>query len=1144
MKKNQNYVLFQRKILLRMKLTFFLLMLIAVQISASVSMHGQVTLNVQNESIRDVLREIENQSPYRFFYNEAFADLNKRVNINVDDTDINSTMDELLLMSDMAYKVLDNNLVVIAPRKELQQQEVTGRVTDADTGEGLPGASIVVEGTTIGTVTNVNGEYSLSNVPSDATLIFSFVGYRAQVLEIEGRIEINIAMEQFISELEEVVAVGYGVQRRVNLSGAVSVATAERLENRPLSDVGRALQGVIPNLNVTTLDSDPTRPATLNVRGFESITGGSPLILIDGIPGDLHSLNPNDIESVSVLKDASASAIYGARAAFGVILINTKEPADQFRVTFSTEQGYNMPIDWTDPVTDPVLFGETWNRATMRTDGTPRYEAALLESFRRYKENPIEENRWSVIGGILRHNAHFDYRGALVRDFVPQNRTNLVIDGSVEDRVSYYLSLGLHNQPGWLKLGDNFQFQRYNILQKANVRITDWLTLEGRVSYALEQNDQPVIYNWDMDITSISEFRPHLNPIFPDLPYYLEPGDRDKFAQYIGMSDGAYAYFKNGGRDKFNNHNLMLTERLTITPFEGLEINQDFTYRLNRRVDDYARTKVDLVYFNLNRYPDMIYHQYSEDDHITNRLRESSAFIFNTYANYTTGFNNHQFTGILGFNQEWYNNMSFTATGRSLITTGVRDINATMGDQTAGGGRSDLALRGAFMRLFYSYDEKYILEINGRYDGTSRFPAEDRFDFFPSFSAAWRISEESFMAGAEWLDNLKFRGSYGELGNQSVGAYYPYYATMSAGISRRYIPFGDHVSFVAPGGLISDQLTWETAATTNLGIDFNAFRGRFGLYLDFYRRDTRDMLMRMTYPDFLGTSAPQVNAADLRTSGWEFEMFWRDAIGGDWNYRLNLNLSDNRTEITKYDNPSGDLGDYYVGKQIGEIWGFRTEGIFQTEEEVANHADQSQLGGAWAPGDMKYADLNGDGRITYGDNTIYDPGDREIIGNDSPRYSFGINPGVSYRNLSIDLFFQGWFRDYLPPNASWQQFYPFKTRFIEHYYLTDTWSEDNRDAYFYAPYNAAAVDKNTLAQSRWVQNASYIRLKSLIISYNIPQNLTSRLRLSNAQVTFSGSNLWEYSPIRKPLDPEFITTRRDLQYYYFRNVSMGLRVTF
>ena len=1039
-------------------------------------------------------------------------------------------------------------LVTVAGNAFAQERTITGVVID-DTGVPLPGVTIMIKGTSTGTQTGYDGDYSLPGVSPDDVLVFSFVGMATQEILVADQAVINVTMQTEAIGLEEVVAIGYGTQIRANLTGSVGRASAERLENRPIASVGHGLQGVIPNLNISIADGDPTTSANYNIRGFESITGGSPLILVDGVPMDLERINPNDIASVSVLRDAASAAVYGARAAFGVILVETKRGtgADRVNVQFSTEQSLSAPIYTVDPVHDPLVFAEWTNLARLRTRGTRRWDDNYMEGFANWVANPTEENAWGVYNDNIRYYGFNDYHNKLITDFSPQQQYNLNISGTTE-RTNYYASFGYLTKDGYLRNSEKNEFyDRYNILIRASYQVTDWLNLEPKIVMNIQDSDKPHFYNWDVNINTSVRVAPMMPLRFPDLPYYIEPGDRDQFEQYIGMHFGGtnfFPYLENGGRQQFTTNDTWLSQAVKLTPVDGLVINSDFSYRTYWRDYENVRSKIDIVSNNLRSVP-MVSHGFSGNDWIDARRNYNQYYVFNTYAEYTLDqFDNHYVKAMVGYNQELGRNSEVRAQANELITPQVVALNATVGNMQTWGTKNHVALTGAFYRLNYIYDNKYLLEFNGRYDETSRFPAESRGGFFPSFSAGWRVSSERFMDGTDdWLNNLMIRASYGTLGNQLLGSrYYPYIATMGAG-STQFIFENSRSPFVNPAGLVSPTLTWETVTTQNIGVSLSAFNQRLEVDFDAYHRDTRDMLMQQTFPSLLGTSAPDANAADLRTSGWEIQINWRDRINQDWRYGLNLALADSWSEITKYENPTGALNDYYVGMRIGEIWGYETVGIFQTEEEVANHADQSAIGANWRPGDIQYRDLNGDGRITPGENTVDNPGDRRIIGNNSARYTFGINPDISYRNWSLNVFFQGLFRDYWPPASNWQSFWPHIAGHVEWYMIEDSWTEDNRDAYFPHPHIMSDVKHNAQPQTRYLQNAAYIRLKNLTLNYNIPEQLLTRMAISRAQVYFAGMNLWEYSPIHPSIDPEDIVTRTQT-YYMQRTYSLGVRVTF
>ncbi|MFN3378026.1 MAG: SusC/RagA family TonB-linked outer membrane protein [Runella zeae] len=1028
-------------------------------------------------------------------------------------------------------------------------QNVSGRITAAENGESLPGVSILVKGTNQGTTTDNDGKYTLKLPNNNATLVVSFIGYLKQEIAVGGRSVVDLALEVDTKALEEVVVVGYGTQEKVNLTGAVGVADSKRLMNRPIANAGEGLQGVIPNLNVNVRNGDPAQAVVFNIRGYESINGGAPLVLVDNVPMDLNRINPNDIESISVLKDASAAAVYGARAAFGVVLVTTKSgKSGKVTVNFGTQTSLAKPIFNMDVVTDPYEFVQARNAANIRTSGVPSYDADMVAGTKAYSENPATAPQWKVVNGTLRFYGFNNYQEQIMTQFAPTSQHDLSVSGGNE-KSKFFVSLGYFSKDGYLReKSKNEKFKRYNILMKADFKINDWLSMDSKVVFNSQNSDKPHFYNWDVNINSLARVPPIMPIQFPDLEYYVTPGDRDKYAPYIGKYFGGtnfFPYLLDGGRTTYTNNDIWLTQGVTLTPLKGLKIRSDFSYNIFNRMYQDVQSKVDIVDANLLA-ANLISNGFSGDDWIRNENNYNQYYVFNAFAEYKLPLPvNHNMTAMVGFNQELGQNRYSGAQARALITPLVTDLNATTGVQQTFGAKSHVALRGAFYRLNYNYKERYLIELNGRYDGSSRFPQASRFGFFPSFSAGWRISNESFMAGtSRWLDNLKLRASYGTLGNQLLGNnFYPYVATMGSGQSP-YMFAGGTIPIVTAAGLVSPSLTWETVVSKNLGVDVTAFKGRLDASFDIFTRDTKDMLMDVTYPAILGTAAPKENAADLRTKGWELSLTWRDKIKRDWNYDVTLALSDWTAEITKFNNPTGNLNTYYVGQKLGEIWGFETVGIFQTADDVAKAPKQTNIGANWRPGDIQYADLNGDGNITLGNNTLANPGDRKIIGNSTPRYTFGINGGISYKNFRLGVFFQGiGKKDHWPTSDNWTWFFPFNAGHVERYYITDTWREDNRDAYFPAAHISTNDKKNVQVQSRYLQSAAYIRLKNITFSYDLPTGLLKKIGMSRAQIFTTGMNLWEFTKMRKPLDPETIQSAA-IEYPMQRIVTLGANVSF
>ena len=1031
----------------------------------------------------------------------------------------------------------------------MAQQTISGSVSDAD--GPLPGATVIVQGTNNGVTTDFDGNFSIQANAGDV-LELSYVGFQTQRITVSANQAAIAVTLEADNELEEVVVTGYGTQKKVNLTGSVAAVSGEVLEDRPIVNIGEGLQGVIPNLNIDIRNGDPTTSPEFNIRGFESINGGSPLILVDGVPMDLGSVNPNDIASVSVLKDASSAAVYGARAAFGVILIETKKgKTGKATVSFTSEFAWGKPIMFLDPIDDPYVYATARNTANIRTNGAPTFNDDYVAAAKIYSENPTPENAWFRDGTQLNYVGYNNFMDLYLIDWAPQQRHNLSVSGATE-KTNYYVSLGVLEKKGWINDKEkNIDYDRYNLLSKVSYNVTDWLEMDTKVLVTVEDNDEPHFYNWDVNINSFARMG-HRPVYFPDLPYYLTPGDRAQYEEYIGLpflSVNPMAYVQQGGRDLMHQNDILATQGLTITPMKGLKVRAEFSPNYTYIYTQDQRTKIKGLQ-NAGNGIDLASITFGEGfsatDYLQDRYDKRFYYVFNAYADYTfePEDSNHYLKAIVGFNQEYGDRQYTRSRAYSLITPKITNINATTGPQEVYSGASHVSLRGVFYRLNYIFQDKYLIELNGRYDASSRFPTDSRFDFFPSFSAGWKISEEDFMAGtASWLDALKIRGSYGELGNQLLGSdWYPYIPTMGSNTSPYLLGAGQRAPYVSPAGLVSSDLTWETVTSSNFGIDATLLNSKLDMSFDVFTRTTKDMLMSVTYPDILGTNAPKSNAADLQTKGWELSASWKDQINDDWFYGITLALSDSQAEITKYDNPTNSLNEYYVGQQIGEIWGYETDGLFQSDAEVAAHADLSNLGNNWLAGDLKYLDRNGDGKVDAGNQTLDDPGDRTIIGNESMRYRFGTTFNLQYKNFTLNAFFQGILKgDYFPPTGNWNAFWPYNAGHAEWYYVTDSWSPENPDAYFPAPHIGYNDKKNYHTNDRYLQDAAYVRLKQLTFNYKVPQNIVDQLRLKSLSLYYSGQNLWEATNMRKPLDPEVRPTITQ-EYYKNRTHAFGIKI--
>jgi len=591
-----------------------------------------------------------------------------------------------------------------------------------------------------------------------------------------------------------------------------------------------------------------------------------------------------------------------------------------------------------------------------------------------------------------------------------------------------------------------------------------------------------------------------------------------------------------GSENKIIKETNLLRVAPTVKIMKGLNLKGDFSYESfnsNQKtvvpeLENVALTWTPVI--SPHTTPSWIYKEVDHQD----------KFALNIYGDFTkTFFEKHHIYALAGFNQEWEKYNGLWSKGTDLLTSSLRVVSQTVGTQTTGDSESEWAIRGAFCRFNYNYNEKYLFEFNGRYDGTSKFPADSRFKFFPSFSAGWRLSEENFAENfRDVVNNLKIRASYGSLGNQNVSnyIYYPSYGTIS---QVRYVFNGSRPMGITAPDLVSSKLTWETATTIDFGFDLSLIN-KLDFSFDWYNRTTSDILVAGDqYPAVLGTDAPTENSGEMRTIGWEVTTTWRDQFQNGLKYNISLVLSDYQSEITRFDgNLEKVLSSLYVGQKMGEIWGYETMGLFQSKDEIAEAPSQSNINsGIWYSGDVRYKNLDGDDEIFTGSNTADDPGDRKIIGNSTPRYQFGINMNASWKNFDLNLFFQGvGKRDYWTDDKFyWGQMKLDGTG--TWYSYKNSWTPENTDAFFpgYRYFNG-----NTQVQTRYLQNAAYIRLKNFTFGYTLPGNLIKRAGIEKARFYFSGQNLWEHTKIVKTIDPETI----DATYPMMRSYALGLQISF
>lgn len=1063
-----------------------------------------------------------------------------------------------------------------------QDRSISGKVFDTNE-EPLIGVTVTIENTTIGAITDIDGAFTLQVPEGKVVLNVSYVGFVPQKVTVaSGQSNVTVRLSEDAVLLNEVVVVGYGKQKKVNLTGAVASVGGEELENRVTKSLSSMLQGTVAGLNVTTSSGVPGSSASINVRGITSIHESEPLVLIDGAVGDIDRVNPNDVESISVIKDASAAAIYGARAAFGVILVTTKSGAakdGKATVRYSGRFGWQAPTTSTDYETtgywSVYTINQFWqaNSGTLYVDYTDQDMQELWNRVNDKTEHPdrpwvVEDvrngrNQWVYYG-------NYDWWHSLYRDNRPMQQHNVSISGGKDD-VKYFVSGSYDKQTGILRENPDI-YRKYNLRSKIDFRINEWLTMSNNTSFYSSQYS----YLGDGDVENTLAYSArHALACFPQKNpdgswLYSTP-----YLNYKVANGRHILLGENSHRNVERSTDFTNTTRLVYAPIRELSFTGDFTYR---QYQSRNTSRSNVMYYR--EYPDgelLSYATGAGANRLDEAVNTNQYYSTNIFGTYDDTFNQaHHLSVVGGMNYEAWKNKNISAYGENLVSTDLDDLdlvgqNAEGATITGvGGGQNEYALLGIFGRINYDYKSRYLFEVSGRYDGTSRFASGSRWGFFPSASAGWRISEESFFQPVrQWIDNLKVRGSFGSLGNQNISSYYSFARLIS--ISSLGYTFGEgsvlpkYSSLSAP---IASGMTWETAQQWDFGFDLTMLGNRLNLTVDGYIRDTKDMLTDgVDLPGVYGADLPDMNAADLRTKGYEITLNWRDRLtlgNKPFEYSVGLNLSDYKSVITKYDNENKTFAkDYYEGMEIGEIWGYVTDGLFQTDEEAKAYAEKVDLSyvlkgqtGGWQAGDVKFVDFDGDGKVGIGSNNVDNPGDRKILGNSLPSFSYGISASAQWNGFDVSAFFQGTGNHYWYPAGQSMPFwgpysYPYLS-FLQKDFLADVWTAENTDAYFpRAMAYSASGGVLSNVNDRYLQNLRYLRFKNLTVGYTLPQSWTGKARIESVRIYFTGENLCYWSPLKKHsryVDPEAAIDRSDAYnnayYPWQKSFLFGIDVTF
>lgn len=1127
---------------------------------------GQMTLSAQNVSfgsnkvtLKSAFEKIEKASKYKIAYNSDQLNANRVVTLSKTNGDALDLLKQILKQSDCTYE-LNGNYVIVKPLSKKHQAEaegqhikVMGNVTDA-TGEPVIGASVMVNGTTNGAVTDIDGNYTLTDVPSNAEITISYIGFQPTTLKATDAKLGKVVLQEDNKVLSEVVVVGYGTQKKANLTGAVAMITADDINNRPVSSAAGALQGADPSVNLTFNSGSLDSGYSIDIRGVASINGGNPLVLADGMEVSLNQINPNDIESVSVLKDASASAIYGAKASSGVILITTKSGKDSGGKATIT---YNGRVGWKQNTTSTDFIHTGYDHVSIVNQFYEAYQGKLMANYtdedlqmlydRRNDKTENPDRPWTVVGddGKYYYYGNFDWYNYFYRKTRPEQEHNVSVNGG-NDKVNYFASARFFDQDGIFNIyKDNYQ--NVSFRAKLNAKLSNRLTYSVNFNfnktaykYAGYYNEQQTIHSLQSNI--LSSFVPR-NPDGTIVQY------TNQLTSNSPLGAGHAGFLTaNEARNSRENKYWIVANQLDYKVFDDLVLTASYAYK--NRTYVYKRRSMPFEYSRAegvtSTFTSGTIKDFYQEGHM--QIDDNNLNVYATYSHIWD--KKHNFKVVAGGQYEDYRTTDLSVKKNDLLSKDLSSFTVAQGETTVGQEISAYRTLGYFARVNYDYEGKYLAEVSGRWDGTSKFASKDRWGFFPSASLGWRFSQEKFWEKLlPVVNNAKLRFSIGSLGNQQVSNY-AYFDRIYTDNQMSYTFDGLNKAYYASvSDPLSTALTWETVSTYNWGLDLSLLDSRLTLTADV---------------------TPKENCADLRTNGWELYIGWQDKFnlaGKPFHYNVSATIGDYKSKITKFNNPDKLISDYYEGMTLGEIWGYKVAGLFATDEDAAAYQakinDKAVNGRVYSSkkdnhlmaGDVEFIDLDGDNVISEGSGTVADPGDKRIIGNTLPRYSYSFRLGADWNGIDFSAFFQGvGKRNWYPTSYAYDFWGPYSfssLSFIHKDFMDNVWSEENPNAYFprprgYASYSGGALG---VVNDRYLQNAAYLRLKNLTVGYTIP---ISKKIVNSLRVYFTAENLFYWSPLKKyskTVDPEMIyassyNSGSGVGYSYSKSFSFGLDIKF
>ncbi|MCQ2143872.1 MAG: TonB-dependent receptor [Bacteroidales bacterium] len=1182
---------------MRNKIKGILLATLLALAAGPLALAQSVTLKVSGAPLSEAINSVESSTNYSFFYDSESVDTSTKVSVNAENRPIDEVLRELLSPIRINFEIKGNQIVLTPAKTPSQTRTIRGTVLDRN-GEPLIGAGVLIKGTTSGAITGIDGRYEIPGLKEGDILEFSSLGFSSREAVVAKSDVIDIVLLEDTEVLESVVVVGFGTQKRENLTGAVATISAKELNDRPVVNAATALQGLDPSVNITMGTGSPESSYNIDIRGAASINSASPLILVDGIEMDLRAVNPNDIESISVLKDASAASIYGAKASAGVILVTTKtgsseEGVKRARIKYSGRVGFAQNTTSTDFITCGYDFVTMENYFRQSVQGNTDYFynysgdelIKLLERANDKVEDPARPWIDADANGNYKYYANFDWFGYLYNRNRLQHEHNVSVNGG-NDNFNYYFSgRYLYNQ-GIFALGES-GYTDYSFRSKVGVKLTPKLKYSNNISFDRSRMAFPGLTNYE---TTIAYLQNYLSPSF--LPFNPDGSINEKPSQLSSSQLGSGIAGMLASGKTFNekivrtvtlNNQLdyEIIPELKLTASYGIKM-RDPKNRYRNNTYKYSSTIDEFVEYKSAKQVENVY----QENHYG--LIQNNVDAYLTYKDSYGKGGDHHFTFVAGTQYMDYHYSTMQGKQYDLTNDNLATFAVATGEITLQQSISTLRTLGFFARANYDYKGKYLFEVSGRADGSSRFAPGSRWGFFPSASAGWRISEEKFFEPAKHvMNNLKLRISAGSLGNQQVSSYYAYIDQISTdSIMNGYTFDGSSLpNYASVSDPIASDLTWETVTTYNIGLDTGLFDGRLTFNADAYIRDTDNMLTSaMTLPSVYGANTPKTNYAAMRTTGYELYLRWQDKVdvaGRPFSYGLTATLGDYRTKITKFKNDDMVLGNHYVGQTLGEIWGYHVSGLFSSDKEAeiyqnaidweASDAIYTKIftskgtdpGQKLLEGDMKFIDTNKDGRISKGSNTVKDPGDRMIIGNSLPRWSYSFRFDLNWYGFDLSAFFQGvghqdWYPNISSDSGKYASdfFGPYAnpmTSFVHKDFDKYCWTETNKDGYFprQRGYIARADGPLGNVNDYYLQNVAYIRLKNLSLGYTVPFKKVAWI--DSLRVAFNGENLWYWSPIKKyckTVDPELTlssstnASNTGVGYFYSKVFTFSVDINF